>query len=367
MKSYIKYPWFKPFKNNNYIKNSLPKIIKNNKATMGEYSKKLENELTKILKVKHVVLTTSGTSALMMATLALGIGPGKKVICTDMTWIATINPSLICKSKIYLVDTLPKSQKVCFKNLNNLIKKIKPDLVILVHLSGENVYNKEFNYLKKKLDFNVIEDASQSFFVKNQEQKYCGTSYDIGCFSLSITKIINMVYGGFCVTNSSKLAENLITIRNNGVNAEPENAKLELANQPGLNLKPSDLHSCIGYSNLKHRKQIIKRVNKIYLTYKKKLKNNHIELLDIDFKNMPTIYVLAFVKNRNKFYNFCRKKNLEIHLGIRGIHETKIINPGLSFPNSKYISKNLVRLPCGPGYTVKEISKIINLLNLYKK
>ena len=367
MKSYIKYPWFKPFKNINYIKNNLPEIVKNNKVTMGEYSEKLEKELKKILKVKHVVLTTSGTSALMMATLALGIRPGKKVICTDMTWIATINPSLICGSKIYLVDTLPKSQKVCFKHLNNLIKKIKPNLVILVHLSGENVYNKEFNYLKKKLGFDVIEDASQSFLVKDQEQKYYGTSYDIGCFSLSITKIINMIYGGFCVTNSSKLAESLIAIRNNGVNAEPENAKLELANQPGLNLKPSDLHSCIGYSNLKHRKQIIKRVNKIYLTYKKKLKNNHIELLDIDFKNMPTIYVLAFVKNRNKFYNFCQKKNLEIHLGIRSIHETKIINSDFSFPNSDHISKNLIRLPCGPGYTIKEISEIINLLNLYKK
>ena len=144
----MKYPWFKPFKNISYIKNDIPKIIKNNKATMGEYSKKLENKLKKILKVKYVVLTTSGSSALMMATLALGIGPGKKVICSDMTWIATLNPSLICKSKIYLVDTLPKSQRVCFKNLNKLIKKIKPDLVILVHLSGENVYNEEFNFLQ---------------------------------------------------------------------------------------------------------------------------------------------------------------------------------------------------------------------------
>jgi len=363
----MKYPWFKPFKNISYIKNDIPKIIKNNKATMGEYSKKLENKLKKILKVKYVVLTTSGSSALMMATLALGIGPGKKVICTDMTWVATINPSLICKSKIYLVDTLPKSQRVCFKNLNKLIKKIKPDLVILVHLSGENVYNKEFNYLQKRLGFRVIEDAAQSFLVKDEEQKYCGTSYDIGCFSLSITKIINMVYGGFCATNSRKFAQNLISIRNNGVNAEPENAKLELASQPGLNLKPSDLHSCIGYSNLKHRKQIIKRVDKIYLTYKKKLKNNYIELLDIDFKSMPTIYVLAFVKNRKKFYNYCQKKKLEIHLGIRSIHETKIINLDFNFPNSDYISKNLIRLPCGPGYTIKEISKIIAILNSYTK
>ena len=363
----MKYPWFKAYRSKTFFKEKLPEIVKSNKMTMGRYCKKLENELKKILQVKHVVLTTSGTSALMMATLALSIGPGKKVICSNMTWIATINPSLICGAEIYLVDTLPNSQKVCFKKLNNLIKKIKPDLVILVHLSGESVYNKEFNFLKKKMGFYVIEDAAQSFLVKNQDKKYCGTKYNIGCFSLSISKLINMVYGGFCATNSYKLARNLVSIRNNGVDAEPENAKLELANQPGLNLKPSDLHSYIGYSNLKQRKQIIERVNKIYLTYKKNLKNNYIKLLDINSQNMPTIFVSAFVKNRTKFYSFCKKKSLGIHLGTRGINETKIVKKlGFHFPNSNYLSKNLIRLPSGPGYTIKEIGTVINILNSYK-
>ena len=363
----MKYPWFKTFRSKTYYKEKLPNIIKSNKMTMGDYCKKLEKELKKILKVKYVVLTTSGTSALMMATLALGIKPGKKVICTNMTWIASVNPSLICGAQIHLVDTLPKSQRVCFKKLNNLIKKIKPDLVILVHLSGESVYNKEFEHLQKKMGFHVIEDAAQSFLVKNQDYKYCGTRYDIGCFSLSITKLINMVYGGFCVTNSYKLAQNLISIRNNGVNAEPENARLEIANRPGLNLKPSDLHSYIGCFNLKQRKQIIEKVNKIYFTYKSKLNNNHIKLLDVNYKNLPTIFISAFVKNRNKFYTYCTKKGLGIHLGSRGIHETKIIKKtGLRFPNSYFISQHLIRLPCGPGYTTTEISKVIDILNSYR-
>ena len=107
-----------------------------------------------------------------------------------------------------------------------------------------NNYNN--NKIAQKYNLHVIEDAAQSFLVNNHEHKFCGTKYDIGCFSLSITKLINMVYGGFCVTNSYKFFRKLISIRNNGLNAEPENAKLELAHQPGLNLKPSDLHSFIG-------------------------------------------------------------------------------------------------------------------------
>ena len=71
---------------------------------MGKYTYLLENKLKKILKVKNVVLTTSGTSALMMASMALNINY-KKIICSNLTWIATINPSLILGAKIYLIDT----------------------------------------------------------------------------------------------------------------------------------------------------------------------------------------------------------------------------------------------------------------------
>ena len=221
----MKYPWFKTFRSKTYYKEKLPNIIKSNKMTMGDYCKKLEKELKKILKVKYVVLTTSGTSALMMATLALGIKPGKKVICTNMTWIASVNPSLICGAQIHLVDTLPKSQKVCFKKLNNLIKKIKPDLVILVHLSGESVYNKEFEHLQKKMGFHVIEDAAQSFLVKNQffspqsSQFHTGNgqpqilSREIhhGCLSLIIPK--NLFFG--CSKKYSTLSAASIALLSN--------------------------------------------------------------------------------------------------------------------------------------------------------
>ena len=364
----MNYPWFKPFNSTLELTRKIPIFLKRNKNTMSNYSFELEKKLKKILKVKHAILTTSGTSALMMATLALGVKSKTKVICTNMTWIASINPSLICCADVHLVDTIKESQKVDFIKLNNLIKKVRPDLVVLVHLSGEPVYNKEFNVLKKRFKFRVIEDAAQSFLAKDKNKKFIGTNYEIGCFSLSITKIINMVYGGFCVTNSDNLAKKLISIRNNGVNAEPENAKLELASQPGLNLKPSDLHSYIGLLNLSKKNNILSKVNEIFFLYKKKLNNMNIKLLEINPINYPSLYVSVFIKNRNNFTKFCKKNKIGIHLGTRCIHETHIIKKrSLSnFTNSTYLSKHLVRLPCGPGYDKKEILKVIKILNSYK-
>lgn len=363
----MNYPWFKPFNTASEITKKIPIFLRKNKNTMSHYSFKLEKQLKKILKVKHVILTTSGTSALMMATLALGAKSKTKVICTDMTWIASINPSLICGADVYLVDTIKESQKVNFDKLNNLIKKIRPDLVILVHLSGEPVYNKEFNLLKKSFKFKVIEDAAQSFLVKNINKKFIGTNYEIGCFSLSITKIINMVYGGFCVTNSDNLAKKLFSIRNNGVNAEPENAKLELANRPGLNLKPSDLHSFIGLINLNNKKLILNKVKNIFQLYQKNLNNKNIKLLKVNKADFPSIYVSVFIKNRNNFFKYCKKNSIQIHFGTRSINETEIVKKKISsnYINSTHLSKHLVRLPCGPGYDKKEISNIIKVLNSY--
>lgn len=264
--------WYKPFENRNDKKINFPSdLIK--KKTMGKYTYLLENKLKKILKVKNVVLTTSGTSALMMASMALNIKPYKKIICSNLTWIATINPSLILGAKIYLIDTDRDTQKINFNKLNKAIKKIKPDIVIIVHLTGEVADNKEFTSLKKRYRFQVIEDASQAMFNKYTNGKYCGTKFEIGCFSLSVTKIINMVYGGFCTTNSNYLADKLRTIRNNGVNAQPEYAKLELPVMKGLNFKPSDLHAFIGIQNLKNRKLIIKKVREIFERYKKMSSN----------------------------------------------------------------------------------------------
>ena len=68
-----KYPWFKPLLDNNKIKLTVSKVVKNNVMTMGKSSLKLERILAKKLGVKFVILTTSGTSALMMATLALDL------------------------------------------------------------------------------------------------------------------------------------------------------------------------------------------------------------------------------------------------------------------------------------------------------
>ena len=359
-----KFPWFKPFINKK-IKTKLIDVFNENKMTMGKRTYELEKKLQKYLKVKYAVLTTSGTSALLMAALSLNIKPGDTIIVQNLTWVASINPFIIQYCKIILVDTLSKKEIVNYKKLNKLIKKHKPKLVIIVHLNGQAIYNKEFDNLRKKMNFKVIEDAAQSFLIKKDSKKFSGTVYDMGCFSFSISKPINMVYGGFCVTNNKNLANKLIAIRNNGVNAEPENARLELPTEKGLNLKPSDIHASIGIENLKLRNKIFSDMKKIYLCYKKNLKNPRIELVDINLKRSIPVYVQVLVKNRMNFYNYCKKHFIQLHFGIRSLDNIIVKANKNNLENSIFLSNHLLRVPCGPSYKINDIKNVIKILNNY--
>lgn len=102
---HIKYPWFKSKSFSQEYLRDLTKIIKSQKMTMGLKSLKFENQLKKHLKVKHVILTTSGTSALLMATLASDIKNKETVVTNNFTWVATSNPAKILGANIKLVDT----------------------------------------------------------------------------------------------------------------------------------------------------------------------------------------------------------------------------------------------------------------------
>ena len=241
---------------------------------------------------------------------------------------------------------------------------MKPKVVILVHLNGQPNYNKNFDKLKKKMKFFVIEDAAQAFLSYDEKKINCGTKNEIGCYSFSIAKPIHMIYGGFCVTNNKLIAQRLLAARNNGM--YPRFEKSALATTIGLNLKPSDLHAAVGIENLKTAKQKRLALLDNYNAYKKHINNKKIHFLEIQGTNSVPNFAQVLVKNRLSFLNFCKKNNIGVTTGLRGISETGMIKEKNSkFKNSFYLSKHLVRIPFGTGYKKSEIIKISSILNKY--
>ena len=362
----MNYPWFKPL-NNYKTKKGIKFTFKSNKLTFGKKSIELENKIKKILRVKHIILTTSGTSALMMAYLAL-YKKSDKILASDTNWVASLNPAKILNLNINLVDTSYRSLDTNFNLLNAKIKSLKPNLVMLTHLNGSPNYNKEFDKLKKKYKFKVIEDAAQSFLIYSKEKKkYVGTAYEVGCFSLGITKLVHMVYGGFCATNSDVIAKKLFSIRNNGLSSLPDNYILQASSITGLNFKPSDLHSNLGLKNFKNKNLNLIKLNQIYNTYKDNLSNKDLEFVTKETKESLPLYNHVIVKNKLKFIKYCSRKKIGVHTGFRAIHENAPFKYKTNkFINSSFVSKHFIRIPSGPGYQLNEIKNICSILNEYK-
>ncbi len=361
-----KYPLLKIKINKRRYIQDISDSIKKNKMTMGPKCFDLEKKIANFLKVKNVILTTSGTNALMMATILSNLKPFDKVIISNLAWVAATNPVLIMGGNINVVDTMPGSEIIDYNKLNEAIIKIRPKLVILVHLNGQAKYNKKFDQLKKKYKFFVIEDAAQALLTKSDfKKKSCGTFYDVGCYSLSITKPIHMVYGGFCATNNDKYAKYLKAVRSNGV---PNNKKLKkkLSTSKGLNLKPSDIHAAIGLFSLRNAQNFSKTLSENYKEYEKSITNKKIKMIKLQGRMPIPNYATAIVQDIKRFFLFCQRNLIEVSHGVTTITETKTIrNPKNNLNNSIFISNNLVRLPFGTGYKKSEIRKICKILNKF--
>ncbi len=352
-------PWWKANLNKKIILRNIKKTVDNNHITFSKNCFEIEKNLKKILKVKHVILTNSGTSALFMATLAANIQKRRRVFCPIMTWSGTINGALYANKQISFIDNNKNSLNANYFSLSKKLKK--KDILFLTHINGKSAYDsKTFKMIKKKKVF-VIEDAAQAFLVKDFKNKYLGTQFDIGCFSLSYTKMCNMVYGGFCVTNNNKLASILKTIRNNGVN-NPH----QIANNIGGNFKPNDINASVGIHSLKLSNQNKKILIENYKYYKKNLKNNKIKLLDFNNLNKEfPLYIEALTANRNKLFKFLKKKKIGYSFSTRSLSLSPHIKLNKIFKNAEEIDKKLLRLPSGPGYNKRDLSKIIKFLNKY--
>lgn len=351
--------WWKPNLNFNEITKNAKNTIKNNHITFSKNCILLENFLKKKLKVKYVVLCNSGTSALFMATLVAKIHKKNNIFSPAITWPGTINGALYANKKVRLIDSKKKNTNADYNSVLNEINN--NDLLFITHINGKSAYDKNLFYkLKKKKTF-IIEDAAQSFLVKDFKNSYLGTSFDIGCFSLGITKTCNMVYGGFCTTNNNKIYKDLKRVRNNGVDNEHQ-----ITTSPGGNFKPNDLNASVGLYSLKNCEKNIKNLIKIYETYKKNLKNNKLELINFNIKNgdIP-LYIEVLTNNRQKLMNYLKKNKIGYSYSTRSLSLSPHLKKGNRCKNSEVIDKRLLRLPSGPGYSIKEIKLIINKLNRF--
>ena len=326
------------------------------------YISNLERKLAKMLNVKYVVFTTSGSSALTLAFYSTDINIKKKIIIPNRTWVATAHAAYNLNYKIQLEDI--DYESMCQKIPINQIKNQNDiSCLVLVSLNGRVNNINQINSIIKNKKIIIIEDNAQSF-LSGEKKKYMNSETKVACYSTGTTKLINTLQGGFCATNDKKIYKKILLARNHGV----YDLFTDKWKTPGFNLKPNNFQCYIGLSELKNaykkKKQCIE-INNLYL---RNIKNKKIKLLTGNYKEGEfPIYVQALVDDRLKFKKYLSKKKIEIRYFPPSLNEAKYLslNSKKNFKNSELLSKKGVYLPCGPSQDVGEIKSVIKVINKY--
>ena len=180
-------PWWRV----NFSEDDVEKVsesIRNENISMGSVTEEFENQISRALNVPYVVATSSGSTALLLTMIALGIKAGDEVIIPNRTWIATAHAPLILGAKPVLVDVLPDrpvmDTSLIKEKINSRTKAIMP-----VQLCGCAVEMDEVWKIARENNLLVVEDSAQGFF-SSYKNVYMGTQSDAGCFYMSVSKLV---------------------------------------------------------------------------------------------------------------------------------------------------------------------------------
>ena len=344
---------------------AIENAVFNHCITQGPITEDLEKCLGEFLGVPYVLLTTSGSIALLMALMACDVKPGDEVIVPACTFMATFQAPLLLGAKVKLVDVEPSDSVMTAEGIKKAITS-RTKVIIPVHLNGRCSDVGNIKKLAAHWGLKVVEDSAQALYSRNTVG-YLGTQSDIGVFSTGITKLITTVRGGFVITKKRKIFENLKKIRNSGILRRGFFVlKGDIA---GFNFKFNDILASVGISQFKNIEKKIIAHKKIYAFYKKELENlTYLRLLEVDVDNGEfPLWVEAISSRRDKIIALLKEKKIQAKPFDPCVCD--FLRPGnvKNFKNARRYAGNGLILPCGPDQSLDDLRCTVRALKEIEK
>jgi len=332
------------------------KVLDHGKYILGPEIKELESSLARMAGVKHCISVGSGTDALLIALMALGVGPGDEVITSSFSFIASAEVVALLGAKAVFVDIDP------FYNLDpeKLEKAIssRTKCVLPVSLYGQCACLEKINTIAKKNNITVIEDGAQSFGASRNGKKSCAQT-TVGCTSFFPSKPLGCYGdGGACFTDNDELKEKMVWIRSHGQDKRYHHALV------GCNGRMDTLQAAILLAKLNVFPGELEYRTKIAGRYSEELK----ESVDIPRVSPGNTHVYAQytiqVPLRDKFQEKMKSKGIPtaIHYPIPLSLQPAFSNWGYKkgdFPVSERAAERVISLPMHPYLKREEQDKII--------
>lgn len=345
------------------LERSIHAVLHHGQYVNGPEISKLEEVLADFVGVKHCVSVSSGTDALLISLLSLGIGRGDEVVTTAFSFIGTAEAILLAGATPVFVDVDVRTGNMDVDQLDSRITH-RTRAILPVSLYGQTANMTKIKEIAGIRRLPVIEDGAQSFGAYHKHVRSCGGT-TIGCTSFFPAKSLG-AYGdaGACFTDDSNLAEAMREILNHGQKERYEHVRV------GLNGRMDSLQAAVLLAKLEVFDQELESRKRIANHYSESMshleKENRLKLPFIEHGNCSawTQYTIQ-VTDRDHI------KNALAELGVpTAIHYPKSLPDQIAlsefhgvFPNSEELAKNVLSLPMHPYLRETEQKRIIEKIS----
>ena len=343
---------------------SIKKVLDHGKYILGPEVFELEKTLAEYVGVNHCITVSSGTDALLISMMALGIKSGDEIITTPFTFIAAVEAIKLLGAKPVYVDIDDNSYNLSSEKIENSITK-KTKLILPVSLFGQCADMDPINRISKKYNLPVLEDGAQSFGATYKGRKSCSMS-TIGCTSFFPSKPLGCYGdGGAIFTNDDELASKMRSIRVHGQTARYHHSYL------GLNGRLDTIQAAILLIKFKIFNNEILLRNEVADFYTKELNRTNlgIETPSITNGNVSVYAQYAIlVNNREELISVLKKNKIPtvIHYPIPAHMQNEYRDKKLKLPVSEYVAEKILCIPMHPYLQKNEqdliIKSIVNAL-----
>ena len=332
------------------------RVLKTLNLAQGPEVKAFESEFSKVVGDWECVAVNSGTSALHICLIALGIGQGDEVIVPSFTFAATANVVALVGATPIFVDIDPLTYCIDSSEIQRAITP-KTKAIIVVHLFGLAADMNSIRRIATENSILVVEDAAQAHLA-SIDGELAGTFGDAAAFSFYPTKNMTSGEGGMAVLSNSQLARTCRLLRNQGME------KRYMNEIPGYNLRMTDIHAAIGRIQLKKlEKMTAQRVsNSSFLSAN--LDSEFTPQVPNGFRHVFHQYTVRIKTGREEFSNDL--KNLGIGNDIyypTQVHKLPSFDSDLHLPLTESATREVLSLPVHPGLSKRDLMRIVRSFN----
>jgi dTDP-4-amino-4,6-dideoxygalactose transaminase len=324
-------------------------VLETGMLTMGPKVAEFEAELTRACEVEHALAVSSGTAALHLAVLALGLAPGDEVLVPAYTFPATGNVVALAGLKPVLVDVDPVTMNV---DPSRLAVGPRTKAVVAVHLFGRPAPVEQLPALP------MLEDAAGALGAR-RAGRACGGLGLLGCLSFHPRKIVTTGEGGAVTTNDDGIAKAVAALRNHGWRSlvPPE------LPAPGLNYRISDILCAVGIPQARRLDELLATRTRIAAAYTERLRDLPVRLPAADDGDVHgwQAYVVQ-VDDRDRIFAELRAQGIEVQIGTYALHLLGAYRDQGDFPGARAAFERALALPFHTHLSAGELDRVAEAL-----